>query len=88
MACERQHIHFILNIGRGRHLIVSAFKDLNETAKKTIHEAIMENEELPFHWTLMMTNADDSVGMEVLRQISELYLIVRGFAFNSCLEMY
>ena len=37
----------------------------------------------------MTASTDNSLGMEFLRWISELYLTVRGFAFaNSCLEMY
>ena len=37
----------------------------------------------------MTANADSSIGMELLHQISELYVTVRGFAFASfCLELY
>ena len=75
----------------GRHLKVSALNRPQWSYKKDqILEAIspMHNEELLFQWTIMTANADDSVGMEVLRQISELYFTVRGFAFaNSCLEL-
>lgn len=67
-----------------KHLKVSALKDLNETTKKKILEAVLKNDELLFEWTLITTDADDSVGMEVLQRICELYLTVRGFA----LEMY
>lgn len=49
----------------------------------------MQNEELLFQWTLVTANADDAVGTDILKRISELYLTVRGFAFaNSCMEMY
>ena len=49
----------------------------------------MKNEDLMFQWTLMTANADESIGMEFLLQISELYLTVCGFAFtSSCLELY
>lgn len=74
---------------RKKYEEVSALKDLNETTKKKILEAVLKNDELLFEWTLITTDADDSVGMEVLQRICELYLTVRGFAFaNSCLEMY
>ena len=65
-----------------RHLKVAALKSLNEEIKKTILEAIMKNEVLRFQWTLMTANADASIGMELLHQISELYVTLCGFAFH------
>ena len=72
-----------------KHLKVSTMKELNATNKRTILDGFMKNEELLFQWTLVTANSDDKVGKEILRQLSELYLTVRGFAFaNSCMEMY
>lgn len=71
------------------HLKVAALKQLNDTTRTTILEAVMANEELLFQWALVSANADDSIGIDVLKRISGLYLTVRGFAFAaSCLEMY
>lgn len=72
-----------------KHLKVSALKSLNDTIKKKIVDAILANEELLFQWTLLSANADDAVGMDILKRICELYLTVRGFAFSSsCMELY
>ena len=72
-----------------RYLKVTALKSLNKETKKTILEAIMKNMDLMFQWTLLTANADDSIGMKVFHQISELDLTVHGFAFaSSCLELY
>ena len=62
---------------------VAALKSLNEETKNTILEGIMKNEDLRFQWTLMAANADASIGMEHLHQISELYVTLRGFTFAS-----
>ena len=66
------------------------FKSPNEKQRGlTIFESIMKNEDLKFQRTLITANSDDSIGIEVLHQISELYLTVCSFAFASnYLELY
>ena len=73
-----------------RHLKFAALKSPNEKQRGlTIFESIMKNEDLKFQRTLITANSDDSIGIEVLHQISELYLTVCGFAFASnYLELY
>lgn len=71
------------------HLRVKAIKKLDERTKKTVMDAILSNEDLLFQWALVSANADDSIGMDLLKEMSTLYLTVRGFAFaTSCLELY
>ena len=49
----------------------------------------MENEELRRQWDTVVTDAVDSIKVEVLRRICELYLTIQGFSFAaSCLELY
>lgn len=71
------------------HLRVSNLKQMNDTNRKTILEAIVKNEELLFQWALISASSDDKVGMSVLQRLCDRYLTVRGFAFAStCLELY
>ena len=82
-------VFYIMEEEIRKHLKVSSLKELTDTTKRNILDAVMKNEELLFQWTLVTANADDEVGTEVLKRISELYLTVRGFAFaSSCMEMY
>lgn len=71
------------------HLKVTSLTKLDESTRKTILDSTLKNEDLLFQWTLISTNAEDSIGSDLLRRICTLYLTVRGFAFaSSCLELY
>jgi len=72
-----------------RHLRVSSLIELDDTSRRKIMDGLMGNEELLHQWTLLTTDKDQCIAMEVLRKICELYLTVRGFSFAaSCLELY
>ena len=61
-----------------------------EGTKTEILVGLMQNEELLFQWCVVVrTTVNDDSSPVLLRQIAELYLTVRGFAFaTSCLELY
>lgn len=64
-------------------------KTLNEGTREKNFDAILENEDLLFQWSLLSPTLDDNIGSIVLQKIAELYITIRGFAFaNSCLELY
>ena len=58
--------------------------------KTEILVGLMQNEELLFQWCIVVrTTVNDDSSPVLLRQIAELYLTVRGFAFaTSCLDLY
>ncbi len=72
-----------------QHLQVKSVNALNEGTKKKILDAVLGNEDLLFHWTLVSSTLDDSVGFTLLQKMVELYLTVREFSFaTGCLELY
>ena len=72
-----------------KYLTASSAKTLDAETKATILNAIITNEDILFQWGLLSAIIDESVSSVVLKQIAELYVTVRGFAFaSSCLELY
>lgn len=68
---------------------ISASNKEDRGTRKALTEAIMQSEDVLFHWCLISTNSDDDVAAVVLQKIVDLYVTVRGFAFaSSCLELY
>jgi len=63
---------------------------LKEGIKTEILHDLLQNEDLLFQWCFVVrTTVDNDFSPELLKQITELYLTVRGFAFaTSCLELY
>lgn len=61
-----------------------------EGTKAEILDGLMENEDLLFQWCFVVrTTVENESSPILLKQIAELYLTVRGFAFaTSCLELY
>jgi hypothetical protein len=72
-----------------KHLIVTTAIGFDKTKRESILESLFKHEDLLFHWSLMSSTLDNTIAMEILKQIATLYLTVRGFAFaSSCLELY
>ena len=63
---------------------------LKEGTKAEILDGLLQNEDLLFQWCFVVrTTVDNESSPILLKQIAELYLTVRGFAFaTSCLELY
>lgn len=63
---------------------------LKEGTKAEILDGLLQNEDLLFQWCFVVrTSVDNESSPILLKQITELYLTVRGFAFaTSCLELY
>ena len=64
--------------------------ELKESTKAEILDSLLKNEDLLFQWCFIIrTTVDNDSSPILLKQIVELYLTVRGFAFaTSCLELY
>ncbi len=71
------------------YLHVKALGEINESTKKTILDALRSNEDLLSLWGMLTAHYGNDVPIEVLKQICELYVTVRGFSFaTSCLELF
>ncbi len=69
---------------------LTSHEDNLSTEKKTeLVEALLKNEDLLFQWCFCATFLAQDTATVLLKQVVELYITVRGFAFaSSCLEMY
>ena len=57
--------------------------------KAIILNALLDNDDLKHQWAQITTGEDENVTSDLLKQIIQLYLTIRGFAFaRSCLELY
>ena len=57
------------------YLHMKALKDIDGRSKEAILNAILNNEELLVFWDMLTAHYGEEVPMEILRRISELYLI-------------
>ena len=72
-----------------QHLTTAAASRQHEGARMQLIESILMNEDLLFQWSLQATEIDNDAASALLKQIVELYVTIRGFAFaTSCLELY
>ena len=58
--------------------------------KKNVHDKILQNEEVQFHWTVISQDIDDpNEAQHLLKDIIELWVTIRGFSMvGSWLETY
>ncbi len=59
---------------------MKALGEINESTKKTILDALRSNEDLLSLWGMLTAHYGNDVPIEVLKQISKLYVTVRGFS--------
>ncbi len=68
---------------------MKALGEINESTKKTILDPLRSNEDLLSLWGMLTAHYGNDVPIEVLKQICELYVTVRGFSFaTSCMELF
>ena len=68
--------------------LASASRQLEE-ARKELIESIVQKEDLLFQWAILVAEIENEVLTAVLKQLVNLYVMIREFAFaSSCLELY
>lgn len=82
-------IFYLIEEETRKHFRATAASTIHAGSKETLLDKIMQNEDLLFQWCVLSSRVDESVGMHVLKMITELYITIRGFAFTTaCLELY
>lgn len=72
-----------------RHLAINTVDKQQEGAKRELMDSVLRNEDILFQWCMLSSDMEDDVASALLKQIVELYVTIRGFAFvSSCLELY
>lgn len=72
-----------------QHLSLATASKQQEGARQQLINSIFQNEDMLFQWSILTADIDNDVASAVLKEIVDLYVTVRGFAFTtSCLEMY
>ena len=62
---------------------------MTEGFKSTVVKAIMENEEVLFHWCMLTAESEDKDAEVVFGMLVDMWITVRGFSFASqWLEVY
>ena len=65
--------------------------DYSEGSKDILIEKLLKDEDVLFQWCFGFAASDinNEAGLMILRQMVDLYVTIRGFAFaETCLEMY
>ena len=72
-----------------RHYYTIYLPENSDHKKAIILNALLDNDDLKHQWAQIATGEDENVTSDLLKQIIQLYLTIRGFAFaRSCLELY
>lgn len=81
---------FVIMEEQLRQKLTTAHEEHLSTSKKTeLVDDLLKNEDLLFQWCFCATDLAQDTAMVLLKQMVELYVTVRGFAFaSSCLELY
>jgi len=62
---------------------------MTEGVKKELHETIITDEDIAFHWSILTIEVEVAEGTVLLRIIVDLFITIIGFYFSkSLLEMY
>ena len=71
------------------YLKFSRVKEISDGAKMEIVRAIISNDDVAFYWSMLCTGAGDEEKDELLSQIVDLRVTIRGFSFaRSWMEMF
>ncbi len=64
-------------------------RTMTEGIKKELHETIITDEDIAFHWCMLTVEVEDAEGTVLLGMIADLFITIRGFSFSkSLMEMY
>ena len=62
---------------------------MSEGVKKHLHDTIIADEDIAFHWCMLTVEVEEAEGAVLLGMIADLYITIRGFSFSkSLMEMY
>ena len=71
------------------HLTPSKAGRMTDGTTELLTTAVLESDDVLFHWSMFGTDMDTGVGMELLKIIVQLYITIRGFSFaNSYVELF
>ena len=60
-----------------------------EGNREQVENAVMENDDVLFHWCMLVTDISDTDTAVVLELLVNLWITIRGFSFASAwLELY
>ena len=57
--------------------------DITCIPKKTVVQSICKNEDIQFHWSILMVESEEDVAELLLMLLAEKFVTLRGFAFTS-----
>ena len=86
---EGMFILFYIMEEEVRHYYTIYLPENSDHKKAIILNALLDNDDLLHKWAQITTGEDENVTSDLLKQIIQLHLTIRGFAFaRSCLELY
>ena len=59
-----------------------------EGVKKQLHDTIITDEDIAFHWSILTVEVEKEEGAVLLGMMVNLFITIRGFSFSKSLEMY
>ena len=65
------------------HFRLSKVHQMGEGHKDSVISSIIENEEVQFHWSVLISDITTEKANEVLQMITKLWTTIRGFSFAS-----
>ena len=69
--------------------MINSIKDMGNSSRNKLINNLKKDNDVLFHWCLLIVGHDDDVASIILSKVISLYVTIRGFAFvKSCLEMY
>ena len=88
MARQRSDIQSVPQL---KNLVCTYFAVHTHTAgsKQALTAILESNEDVLFQWCMITASIDEKDATELLHQLIELYITIRGFSFaTSCVEFY
>ena len=59
-----------------------------EGVKKQLHDTIITDEDIAFHWSILTIEVEKEEGAVLLGMMVNLFITIRGFSFSKSLEIY
>ena len=63
-------------------------RTMMEGVKKQLHDTIITDEDIAFHWSILIGEVEKEEGAVLLGMMVNLFITIRGFSFSKSLEMY
>ena len=72
-----------------RHHLINIFNENSESRKESIIDSLMADEDILFSWVFVLGELDEDESTELLHEVIELWLTIRGFsAAGAWMEYY